>query len=110
MKKENLGFIGVLLIIAIIFFSELYKKNDINQNEKSTTGKVKEFRKHYQARYSIVYEYSVKDITYTGHASVSSFKCDDGKKGCVGSEFMVYYSSKNPTNSRIDLGKYEKYR
>ena len=102
--------IGILLIIILFIFRDFYIEKDIDNNEKVTLGEIIEFRTHYQARYSIVYQYSVDNITYTGNSSVSFFRCDNGNKGCVGNKFSVFYSSKNPSHSRIDLGKYEKYR
>ena len=63
-----------------------------------------------KARYAIKYRYQVNNVEYIGQAGVHVFTCDNGKRGCVGKEFKVYYSSKNPQYSRIDLGKYEKHK
>lgn len=109
-KKKIYIVIGIAILFTLLFFRDYKNELDIKNKKKTTTGKIIEFREHYQAWYSIVYEYVVDNKTYEGHTGVNFFKNDNGKTGAVGDEFVVYYSSKNPKNSRIDLGKYEKYK
>lgn len=104
-----------LLVFFVSIFSLLiwnyFKQSQIKEYSNRTMGKVIKFKSvGGGARYSISYVYYVDAEKYVGHTGISFFKCDNGKKGCVGNEFTVYYSSKNPEYSRIDLGKYEKYK
>lgn len=111
MKKNKLFAIIVLaLFFVFIILREYKKKTDLQDNQKQTIGKVLNLISNYQARYTLTYEYFVNGKRFTGRVGVSPFKCDDGKKACIGHEFKVYYSSKTPKNSRIDLGKYEKFK
>jgi len=109
-KKKIYIVIGIAILFAFLFFREYSRQLDIKTNSIATTGKIIEFRSNYQARYTLVYEYYVEEKRYTGAIGITPFNCDDGKNACIGHEFTVYYSSKNPKNSRIDLGKYEKYK
>lgn len=103
-----LGFIVLIIIFRICF--QYIEQKDISLNKETTLGRIIEFDHLTSADYSIKYMYEVDEVEYYNHVGVSFFKCEDGKEGCVGSEFRVYYSSKNPEHSRIDLGKYEKYK
>lgn len=111
MKKDKLYiFIGLVLFFGFMFFRTYNSQLDIKKNEVTTTGKIIELFGKYQSRYGLLYEYYVNGKKYEGSVGITPFDCENGKKACVGSEFTVYYSSKNPENSRIDLGKYEKYK
>jgi hypothetical protein len=101
---------GFILVMLLIVLNQYLGQKDISENKEQTTGKIIEFKYINMTDYAIVYKYDVKGRYYLGRTGVSFFKCDNGKDGCVGSEFTVYYSSKNPQHSRIDLGKYEKYK
>ena len=111
MKQKNLFIaIGLIIFLFFLFFIQYKDERDLEINKKMTKGKIIKLSRKYQARYGLVYEYYVKNIRYTGNVGISPFICDDGTKNCIGQEFPVYYSSKNPENSRIDLGNYEKYK
>lgn len=112
LNKISINPIQILLIVAILFIvvNQYLEQKDIVLHKRETSGKVIKFISGNKTYYSIKYEYFVHGIRYVNEVGVSYFKCFDGKKGCVGSEFTVYYSSKNPEHSRIDLGKYEKYK
>lgn len=78
---------------------------NLEKYKEVATGKIIKF--HFSNNgYYINYEYVVDNKKYIGSANTSYFKCDDGSEGCVGKEFKVYYSSKNPNLSDIDLGKF----
>jgi len=105
--KIVVGIIFLLIIVVISF--QIYKEKNIVKYQKKTTGKIIEYDNAYQAN-GIIYEYYVNNVRYTGQVGTSKFYCDDGTKCCIGHQFTVYYSSKHPQYSRIDLGKYEKYK
>jgi hypothetical protein len=109
-KNKFLPLIGIILIFLILFLMDYKEQSELKENKISTTGKIIKIKSKYQARYSLVYEYYVNDKKYEGSVGITPFDCDSGKRGCVGSEFTVYYSSINPENSRIDLGMYEEFK
>jgi hypothetical protein len=109
-RNKLLPLIGLILLFSIFILKQYLKDTDIKNNELHTKGKVVKLLTKYRAGYSLIYEYYVNNIKYISSVGVDSFNCDDGTKCCIGSEFNIYYSSKNPENSRIDLGKYEKYK
>jgi len=111
-REKKLGRIvaGIFFTITtIVFIFHLYKQYDISKNKAKTTGKIIECLIVNRSK-GIIYEYYVNNVRYTGEVGTSIFRCDDGTKCCIGKEFTVYYSSKNPQYSRIDLGKYEKHK
>lgn len=112
--KENSfwkKFIFGLLAIAIIGGSayHLIKDYNVKTNKKHVVGKITNFRFINMARYSIDYEYIVENIKYDGQVGVEYFDCYKNKD-CIGYEIDVYYSSKNPKFSQVDLRKYEKFK
>ena len=110
-KSRNRILVGLItLVILLCFLFQYYKQYSIVHNEEKTTGEIIEFFHINKARYAIKYQYVVNKEKYWGQTGVHVFECDNGKKGCVGKEFPVYYSSKNPGYSKIDLGKYEKHK
>ncbi|SHK03287.1 DUF3592 domain-containing protein [Pseudozobellia thermophila] len=106
--KVILGILGLIILVGIC--RQYFMQKNISEHKEETIGKVIDFESINMRRYSLKYEYSIGDNQYQGEIGVSYFECDNGKKGCVGQEFPVYYSSENPQYSRIDLGKYEKYK
>jgi hypothetical protein len=109
-KNKILIIAGVIIILSILFYKQYSKQIDIKNNRELTEGEIIKLEGAYKARYRLVYSYFVDGVNYTGKVRVTPFKCDNGKDYCIGKEFPVHYSSKNPQNSRIDLGKYEKYK
>ena len=111
MKRKNFYIIIICSIVIGIFLLKHYiVETDIKNNTKKTKGTITKLMKLYQARYSLSYEYKVNGEKYSGQTGINPFKCEDGTENCIGKEFDVYYSSKNPENSRINLGKYEKFK
>lgn len=100
----------VFVAILVVLGHEFYKQQSISKNEATIEGKIVDFFHVNKARYAIKYEYFVDGEKYIGQVGITPFKCENGKEGCIGKTFKVYYSSKNPSLSRINLGKYEKYK
>ena len=109
--KNNWGKIIVsivLLICVAVVVNQYIKQKEISEFKESTVGKIVKFEFINMKRYFIEYEFYLNDKKYSGTTEVSYFKCNNGREGCVDETFTVYYSSKNPSYSKIDLGKYEK--
>jgi hypothetical protein len=106
-QKKSLVLLLIVLIIVTIggMIYNTNKKSDLYQNLQYTKGIVVDFSFNNNS-YILKYEYEVDGITYTNKESTDYFKCNDGVPGCMGKEFTIRYSSKNPKNSIIDLGKY----
>ena len=106
-KKFTFG----LLAIAIIGGStyHLIKDYSVKTNKKHVIGKITNFQFINMTRYSIDYEYIVENKKYGGTVGVEYFDCYKNKD-CLGYEIDVYYSSKNPKFSQVDLRKYEKFK
>lgn len=105
-KKSLIIFSAVIAIVTIVgvTFNTL-KKNDLYQNSEYTKGSVIDFHFNNNS-YIIKYSYIVDGTIYTNEESIDYFKCPDGTPGCKGKEFTVRYSTKNPKNSEIDLGRF----
>ncbi|MHB0756948.1 hypothetical protein [Polaribacter sp. M15] len=100
----------ILIVVIIGIFYQYYGQNEIENNKENTTGEVIEFLHKTNLDYAIIYEYFVEGKRYTNQIGISFFKCENGKKGCLGEKFTVYYSKKNPKFSKIDLGKYNEFQ
>ncbi|WP_298782712.1 DUF3592 domain-containing protein [uncultured Polaribacter sp.] len=110
MKKKYIVLI-IIIIVSALLYRSINKELEIMNNKMTTIGKIIRLQPGFKARFYIEYTYIVKGKKYKGTVRVSSnLKCDNGIKYCIGEEFKVSYSSKNPENSRIHLGKYEKYK
>jgi hypothetical protein len=100
--------IGLIIVVGTMF--QYFEQKDISENKKTTKGEIIEIDHLTSASYTLRYKYEVNGKEYFNNIGINFFRCDNGKDGCIGSEFTVYYSSKNPQHSRIDLGKYEKFK
>lgn len=111
--KNNKNTFWLVLFMFIIVLYVAYNKNsyhnEINNNKKTTMGVVVDFQ-YSNHKYILTYKYKVDNIDYEKEFTTSFFRCKDGTKGCVGKTFKVYYSSKNPEKSDIDLGEYNKLK
>lgn len=106
--KIVVGLIFLVIISGII--RQYYTQSQVSKYRQKTIGKIIKFEYLNRTEYYLTYEYYVKNIRYEEGVGVAYFECENGKKGCIGSTFTVYYSSKEPKYSRIDLGEYEKYK
>ncbi|MEO0525909.1 MAG: DUF3592 domain-containing protein [Bacteroidota bacterium] len=112
-KKDNEGkiILGLLFLIAFgILGRQYFREKNIFENQAKTEGTITKFKKSGKDGSGVTYKYKVNNIWYYGSVGVHPFKCENGKKGCVGKKFTVYYSTENPKYSRINLGIYEKHK
>jgi len=107
-KKQNIGALLIIIIFGFIFYQKATYDNEIESNKELTIGVITNYQFSNYA-YSLSYEYMVNEKKYQKIISTSFFKCKDGSKGCVGKKFPVYYSKNDPTKSKIDLGKFNKF-
>ncbi len=98
----------VSYIVINVFKQYLYYK-EICDNKKVTFGIVTHYDKTARDN-GLYYEYLVKSKRFKGVTSVNTFRGHNNKILCLGCKFVVYYSSKDPSKSRIYLGEYEKYK
>lgn len=109
-KLDILLPIIVFTAILVLVFKQYYEQKQINKYTKKTTGTIIEIHQNKHIDYSLKYEYFVDGVRFESSIGISFFKCKDGTAGCVGSEFPVYYSSKNPEYSVINLLQYEGFQ
>jgi hypothetical protein len=107
-REKIFGAFMILFFLGIGFicFKEEYK---LKSNCKFTKGVVKAFKYQRHGKYSLVYNFYVNERKYTGKTVTHSFNCLKNKS-CLGNEFLIAYSDKDPTNNEIYLGKFEKYK
>ncbi len=102
--------IGALIVIGGAIIGTLiyhYRKDlSVTKYKTETTGKIIGFE-YSKNGYSLKYKYYVDGIKYKGSVGTVFFRCADGTKGCVGKEVKVFYSSKEPQYSQVNLGEYE---
>lgn len=110
MKNKTIIRLFLFVFLFFVISLNVYKQYDIKKNSKNSIGKIIKFEKSGKSNFNLIYEYFVDGNRYTGQTGIDPFICDDGTKNAIGKQFKVYYSSKNPENSRIDLGKYEKFK
>jgi hypothetical protein len=109
MNKDSFGLFLILILLGGLFLFIYQKDKDFIENLSSTRGKITNYYNTGGKKY-IEYSFFVRGKQYKGRVRVSSFKCSDGTKGCVGKDFKILYSSKNPNNNDIYLEKYQKYK
>lgn len=111
--ENNKSTFWLIFLMTIIILYVVYNKNsyhnEINYNKEETIGEIVDF--HYSnVQYALTYSYKVNNIEFEKIIYTRFFRCKDGTKGCVGKTFKVYYSSKNPEKSDIDLEEYNKFK
>jgi hypothetical protein len=106
---KYLVFTFVFLILISIGKQFLYYK-EIKDYQKETVGLIEEYEYSSRGSYTLVYSYKVNNENFKNTIGTSGFYGDNKRKGCVGCEFKVLYSYKDPKKSSIRLGKYEKYK
>ena len=106
-NKRNYIYVGIISILLCFIAKQYIYYLEVKNNKKSTLGKIIKYEET-NRDYTLYYEYIVDGKLYTGKTSVAYF--EDLRKGkfCVGCNFKVYYSSKNPDKSSIYLSQYEK--
>lgn len=106
-KKKEKIIIWTSLFLILLFGTlyNTYKDNDIHSNLGITKGIVVDYS-FTNNNYALKFEYIVDGKKYVGREFTSFFKCDDGVPGCKGRSFTVKYSTKNPSNAEMEIGKY----
>ena len=107
-KKVLITLIFILIFLPIS--KQFFYFSEIKKNKKETIGVISKIKYTSRGDNSLYYYYMINGKKYEGITSVNSFYGYNKKKGCVGCEFKIYYSSKNPNKSTIRLDKYEKYK
>ena len=109
MNKDKIIVIIILTICISVMAFGFFKEHELAENKAYTNGKIIRHIKTGQKNY-IKYGFYVNNIKYYSEKRVYSFECDNGVKWCIGQEFKVTYSTVDPNNNEIDLGKYNKFR
>lgn len=108
-RKKIILFSIIRLIILIALIKNTFSKQELYNNFALTKGTITAY--HFNNNnYILKYKYVVNGITYESTETTDYFKCDDRTPGCKGKEFTVKYSSKDPSNSIMELGKYDNKR
>ena len=109
MKQDKTIVVVIFLAILSMIVYSYSRSKEIRDYGVKTEATIIDFYKG-GGKYYIKYVFYVKNKKYVGETRSAFFKCDNGVEGCVGKKFIVTYSSINPSNNEIDLGKYNKYR
>lgn len=104
-RKKTILFTVMGLILLAVVLKNSFTKKDLYENLSITEGIVTDYSFN-NNNYILKYEYTVNNVVYRSTEVTDFFKCDDGTPGCKGKKFQVEYSSQNPKNSVINLGKY----
>ena len=109
MNKDRIAILAVVgIIISIVLYR--YKKNEeLNEYILYSKAEIVDYYNVGGKKY-LKYEFYINNVKYQGEQRVNAFVCENGIEGCVGEKFTVEYSSKNPNNNEIDLGKYNKFK
>ncbi|UOK41632.1 MULTISPECIES: hypothetical protein [Flavobacterium] len=102
--------IAAVLLILISTGKQFFYYKEIKDYKKETIGLIEDFKYTSRGSYNLIYSYKVNNENYKNTIGTSGFFGDNKRKGCIGCEFKVLYSSKDPKKSSIRLGKYEKYK
>ena len=109
MNKDKFAFVLVIVILLGILGHSFFEEKELSENKAYGKAKIIDYYNVGGKKY-IKYIFYVGKKRYFGEKRVYSFKCSNGSKGCVGEKFKVIYSSSDPENNEIDLGKYNKFR
>lgn len=103
--------IGVAILLILISIGKQYfYYKEIKDNKRETTGIIERIEYNSRGANTLYFSYIVDGNSFRNNIGVNSFYGHNKRKGCVGCEFKVLYSSKDPKKSSIRLGKYEKYK
>lgn len=97
------------MLIGGMFYNYL-NDSSVSKYRTETIGKIVDFKKGSRSDYILYYEYFVDNKKYTGSVGTTYFKCKGGEDGCIGESLKVFYSSKEPKYSQVNLGINEKYK
>lgn len=106
-KRAWIYFLAVITFFVILMLYQNTREKNLLAEFDTTKGKMTEFDYCNYARCGS-YVYFVNNQRFEGHFVSEYFECPDGTPGCIGHEFKIKYSKKDPSVSEIDLGKYNK--
>ena len=107
--REKIFKVIMILIFLGFGFLTFNESYDLKSNCKFTKGVVKGFEYKRYGKYSLTYNFYVNGRKHTGSTVTHSFNCLKNK-ACLGNEFLIAYSDKDPDNNDIYLGKFERYK
>ncbi len=102
-------FVFIVIITSLVIWGIMNNTNEyyeLNENGKLTQGEVIDINFIREAKYQLIYEYTVNSKKYQSSVNTSLFGCDGRRDGCVGKKFTVIYSQKKPQISDIDLKEF----
>ncbi|WP_313804893.1 hypothetical protein [Flavobacterium sp.] len=102
--------IAAFLLITASIIKQFFYFKEIKENKKETVGTIEKFEYSSRGSYSLYFKYNIDGKTYSNSIGTNGFYGFNKRKGCVGCEFKVLYSSKDHRKSSIRLGKYEKHK
>ena len=97
--------ITVSFIILRGIFYQALNQYDVKEHKIKTKGIVIHVNGH-PRNTRMKYKYRVDNDTLIGFTTVHVDLVEEIRKNCLNKTFTVYYSSENPNNSMIDLGRY----
>jgi hypothetical protein len=109
-EKSKYWLAGIFSLVFLVLLFTVYRDYELSTNKAITEGTIINFKHDNLTYYSIKYEYWVDGKKYIGSCGVDGDLNCGNDKGCVGELFTVYYSLKNPSNSKIDLGQFENHK
>jgi len=107
-RKKIFGVLIILFFLGMGFISSK-GEYELKSNCKFTKGVVKGFEYKRYGKYSLTYNFYVNGRKYTGKTATHSFNCLKNK-ACLGKEFLIAYSDKDPENNEIYLGRFERHK
>jgi len=109
MSKKEIIWVSIFVatLLSIVFGLKHLKNREIDNNLGITKGTIIKAYKNKLAN-RFIYTYSVERKIYTSKESLEESKYVKGccrDNSCLGKQFIVEYSTKNPQHSRILLDK-----
>lgn len=108
-KVDKITFVILISVLVCVTVFHLIKNKSVADNRTHTTGKIAKLKHLKKSSYSLEYIYFVDGKRYIGTCGVRYFQCS-GTNNCIGSEIDVFYSSKEPKYSQVNLRKFEEYK
>ncbi|BFP43219.1 hypothetical protein FGF1_40640 [Flavobacteriaceae bacterium GF1] len=108
-KVDKITFVILVAVLVYVTIFHLIKNKSVADNRTHTIGKITKLKHIKKSSYSLKYTYLVNGKRYNGSCGVRYFECSN-ENYCIGSEIDVFYSSREPKYSQVDLRKFEKFK